>query len=179
MQNWWSRFSLLQRYVQCERLKGIQQDATHTALAVCPEQFRLKLRLPQGARIPNQLRGTGGFPASPAWCASPGGEAGAGLSPVPAAFLPAPHLPSRKLMRKDTGADTSTAPLLFHKHRGERKSMGWGMSCSWVTFFNAGLGESFPKGIGLGKGAHTYRSSGIAKSFYFVVLNCLKGSCAG
>lgn len=96
-----------------------------------------------------QLRGTGGSPASPTWCASPGGEAGAGLSPVPTA-----------------------------KHRGERKSMGWGISCSWVMFFNAGLGESFPKGIGLGKGEHTYRSSGIAKSFHFVILNCLKGSCA-
>lgn len=98
-----SQLPPLQKSAQCKRLKGLQQDATHTALSASPEQLRVKLQLPRGARVPQQhtgaqLGGSGGCPASLTWIAFPGWEACADLA-LCMQPLSGLHPPSRELMR--------------------------------------------------------------------------------
>lgn len=147
MKSWWLRFPPLQGYAQCKRLKGLQQDATHIALTVCPEQLQYKLQLPQGPSNQHpgvQLRGTGGCPCLPHGLHPKEGMLAqiGQLSPVPAAFLTPLHPPIQKLRSRDTGIDNDTASLLSQMHRRRVWDVVWAalephiLMLGWVTVFH-------------------------------------------
>lgn len=127
-----SQLPPLQKSAQCKRLKGLQQDATHTALSTSPEQLQVKLQLPQGARVPQQhtgaqLGGSRGCPAFLTWFAFLGGEACADhtLCTQPSSCL---HPPSRELMH-GCGHQHGAAAI----SDTQRRALGWSLSHSYIV----------------------------------------------
>lgn len=149
MKSYWA--TPLHGYAQYERLKGFQQDTTHRALTICPEQLQFKLQLPQGPCTPSQHAGCPAerrwsTPACPVWFASQGEDAGANQphQPCTCSLLSPCCILSAEPGCQDTCVDNNMASLLSKKQREEY------LSCSTATNFNTGLGENFSQVIRLG-----------------------------